>query len=87
MKSKPIKYNYRSKSDLCGGQLVVATMELLSWHHKGLVPSEMRPSPGIRKRLEKIFDEHASARENRLDMSHYKNLKKICCPICKELIK
>ena len=87
MRLKPIKYNYRSRNDFCGSQMVVATIELLSWHHKGLMPAEVKPSPAVRKRIERIFHKQPSAKESRLGIKQYQNLRRIQCPICKKLIK
>ena len=87
MRLTPINCNYRSRNDFCGSQIVAATLELLSWHHRNYIPSEIRPSPTVRKRVETIFHKEPSAREARLGVNHYRNLKKIHCPMCQKLIK
>jgi len=40
---QPVYYNHQSKNDYCGSQLIAASVELLSWHRRGLIPQEIVP--------------------------------------------
>jgi len=87
IKLKALPYGYSARVDYCGSQLVAATIDLISWHRHGLVPAEIRPSPVIRKRVEKCFHKEKSVRTQAVNLTKCAQGRKIICPSCNKFVR
>jgi len=70
IKLKPIKYGYQARNVSCGGQIVAAAFEIVGWHLRDVISTEIKPSSVMRKRVERASDREDIRREKKMRLTH-----------------
>jgi len=83
---RPIEYRYRARNDFCGSQIVAAAIEIIGWHLRNIIPTEIKPSSVVRKRVEKAFHKKESQRGKKIKLSEVARNRRTKCPFCIKLI-
>ena len=86
IKLRPIKYGYQARNDFCGSQIVAAAIELISWHLRDVIPTEIKLSSVVRKRVERAFHREESQRVERIKLTKVARNRRFRCPLCSKLI-
>jgi len=84
---KFLHYKYHARNDFCGSNLVAATIELVRWYQKGLVPLSIQPSPSVRARIEKRLHKYTSSRDGDFELHRTAHLRRIRCLTCGKSIR